>query len=48
MKCKPIFQEQHALEILMKNIYGPFVFLLKGFIIKIFEKLILKAANLQK
>ncbi|NAV33006.1 hypothetical protein EE071_28375 [Klebsiella pneumoniae] len=47
MKCEPQLQEQHAVEILLKNIHGPVAFLLKGFTIKTFEKLLIKASNLQ-
>ncbi|KAL0927523.1 hypothetical protein M5K25_001698 [Dendrobium thyrsiflorum] len=48
MKCAPQLQEQHAVEIFLKNIHGPIAFLLKGFTIKIFEKLLNKANNLQE
>ncbi|KAL0910749.1 hypothetical protein M5K25_018832 [Dendrobium thyrsiflorum] len=48
MKCEPQLQEQHAVEILLKNIHGPVAFLLKGFTIKTFEKLLNKASNLQE
>ncbi|PKU82262.1 hypothetical protein MA16_Dca017484 [Dendrobium catenatum] len=47
MKCEPQLQEQHAIEILLKNIHGPVAFLLKGFTIKTFEKLLNKASSLQ-
>lgn len=47
MKCEPQLSEQHAVEILLKNIRGPIAFLLKGFTIKTFEKLLTKASNLQ-
>ncbi|KAL0923901.1 hypothetical protein M5K25_004688 [Dendrobium thyrsiflorum] len=46
MKCEPQLQEQHAVEILLKNVHGPVAFLLKGFTIKTFEKLLNKASNL--
>ncbi|XP_028557328.1 uncharacterized protein LOC114581406 [Dendrobium catenatum] len=48
MKCEPQLQEQHAVEILLKNIHSPIAFLLKGFTIKTFEKLLNKASNLQE
>ncbi|KAI0493920.1 hypothetical protein KFK09_024047 [Dendrobium nobile] len=48
MRCEPQLQEQHAIEILLKNIHGPVAFLLKGFKIKTFEKLLNKASNLQE
>ncbi|PKU61119.1 hypothetical protein MA16_Dca028354 [Dendrobium catenatum] len=48
MKCEPQLQEQHAIEILLKNIHGPVAFLLKGFTIKTFEKLLNKASSLQE
>ncbi|PKU64668.1 hypothetical protein MA16_Dca014522 [Dendrobium catenatum] len=48
MKCEPQLQEQHAVKILLKNIHGPIAFLLKGFTIKTFEKLLNKASNLQE
>ncbi|PKU59906.1 hypothetical protein MA16_Dca019608 [Dendrobium catenatum] len=48
MRCEPQLQEQHAIEILLKNIHGPVAFLLKGFTIKTFEKLLNKASNLQE
>ncbi|KAI0526823.1 hypothetical protein KFK09_002415 [Dendrobium nobile] len=48
MKCEPQLQEQHAIEILLKNIHGLVAFLLKGFTIKTFEKLLNKASSLQE
>ncbi|XP_020571643.1 uncharacterized protein LOC110018618 [Phalaenopsis equestris] len=48
MKCEPQLQEQHAIEILLKSIHGPVGFLLKGFTIKTFEKLLSKVGNLQE
>ncbi|PKU60211.1 hypothetical protein MA16_Dca029125 [Dendrobium catenatum] len=48
MKCEPQLQEQHAIEILLKNIHGLVAFLLKGFTNKTFEKLLNKASSLQE
>ncbi|NAU72114.1 hypothetical protein EE085_29330, partial [Klebsiella pneumoniae] len=48
MKCEPQLQEQHAIGILLKNIHGPIAFLLKGFTIKTFGKLLGKASILQE
>lgn len=48
MKCEPQLQEQHAVGILLKNIHGPVAFLLKGFTIKTFAKLLSKASSLQE
>ncbi|XP_020685009.1 uncharacterized protein LOC110101440 [Dendrobium catenatum] len=48
MRCEPQLQEKHAIEILLKNIHSPVAFLLKGFTIKTFEKLLNKASNLQE
>ncbi|XP_020576144.1 uncharacterized protein LOC110021822 [Phalaenopsis equestris] len=47
MKCVPQLQEQDAIKILLKSIHGPVAFLLKGFTIKTFEKLLKKAGSLQ-
>ncbi|XP_020591231.1 uncharacterized protein LOC110032059 [Phalaenopsis equestris] len=48
MKCEPQLQEQHTIKILLKSIHGPVGFLLEGFTIKTFEKLLSKVGNLQE
>lgn len=47
MKCDSQLQEQYAIKILLKNIYGTIIFLLKRFTINTFEKLSNKASNFQ-
>lgn len=43
-----VYQKLIVSELVIENIYGHIAFLLKGFTIKIFEKLINKAINLQE
>ncbi|KAL0918561.1 hypothetical protein M5K25_010575 [Dendrobium thyrsiflorum] len=47
LQCEPQLQEQHAVEILLKNIEGPIAPYLKGFNIKTFQKLLIKVTSLQ-
>ncbi|KAL0908051.1 hypothetical protein M5K25_022517 [Dendrobium thyrsiflorum] len=47
LQCEPQLQEQHAVEILLKNIDGPIAPYLKGFSIKTFQKLLTKVTSLQ-
>ncbi|KAL0918557.1 hypothetical protein M5K25_010571 [Dendrobium thyrsiflorum] len=47
LQCEPQLQEQHAVEILLKNIDGPIAPYLKGFSIKTFQKLLTKVTILQ-
>ena len=47
LQCEPQLQEQHAVEILLKNIDGPIAPFLKGFNIRTFQKLMSKVVSLQ-
>ncbi|KAL0908377.1 hypothetical protein M5K25_022868 [Dendrobium thyrsiflorum] len=47
LQCEPQLQEQHAVEILLKNIDGPIAPYLKGFSIRTFQKLLTKVVSLQ-
>ncbi|KAI0516262.1 hypothetical protein KFK09_008934 [Dendrobium nobile] len=47
LQCEPQLQEQHAVEILLKNIDGPIAPYLKGFSIRTFQKLLTKVTSLQ-
>ncbi|KAL0920069.1 hypothetical protein M5K25_009177 [Dendrobium thyrsiflorum] len=47
LQCEPQLQEQHAVEILLKNIDGPIAPYLKGFNIRTFQKLLTKVVSLQ-
>ncbi|XP_020674420.1 uncharacterized protein LOC110093776 [Dendrobium catenatum] len=47
LKYEPQLQEQHVIEILLRNIHGPIALILKGFTIWTFEKLLSKASSLQ-
>lgn len=48
MKYGPQLHEHHVMEILLKNIRGPISLILKGFIVKKFEKLMSKSSILKQ
>lgn len=47
MKCEPQLQEEHAVDILLKNIKGPIAPYLRGFEITTFQMLLSKVSKLQ-